>query len=79
MTDDKSPDDDTSPHPPSDLRFPDLITSNPDLRNALKWFIEAGDLTAQLSRMMSEARLRLPTIDFSQLQLGTSALFEELG
>ncbi len=79
MTDDKSLDDDTSPHPPSDLRFPDLITSNPDLRNALKWFIEAGDLTAQLSRMMSEARLRLPTIDFSQLQLGTSALFEELG
>lgn len=57
----------------------DLIRRNPDLKAALKRFIEVGDLTVQISKMMSEAKVRLPTIDFSQLQLGTSALFEELG
>lgn len=79
MSGDKGHHPDARGNQAANLHLGELIRSNPDLQAAIKCFVEMGDLTAQLSKMMSEARLRLPTLDFSRLQLGTSALFEELG
>lgn len=56
-------------------RFP----LSPDLQAAMRRFIELGDLTSQLAKVIQEASVRLPKIDLSHLQFGATSWFDEIG
>lgn len=79
MSKDQGVDNDQSVAPASGMWIGEFIRRNPDIEAALKRFIEVGDLTAQISGMMKNVGESLKGIDLSELQRGTSSIFQEIG